>query len=38
LRYLRHSRSCAFHAISRIGLDRPSCRSNCSRLIRAGNR
>ena len=38
LRYRRHSRSCAFHAVSRIGLTRPSCRSSCSRLMRAGNR
>ena len=38
LRYLRQSRSCAFHAMSRMGLVRPSCRSNCSRLIFAGNR
>ena len=38
LRYRRHSRSCAFHAISRMGLARRSCRTSSSRLIRAGKR
>jgi len=38
LRYRRHSLSCAFQAVSRIGLIRLSCLNSCSRLIRAGNR
>jgi hypothetical protein len=37
LRYRAHRRSCAFQAISQIGLGWVSCRSSSSQLIRAGN-